>query len=217
MIDPFRLCVALAPVGAYMLILGAINFGRRPFLTTGPRDLAALAAAVTGLIVVGPMELFMPEAAVIRFGAYVWLLMLAFYGLSVSLAVLLSRPRLVIYNMTIEELRPILAEVAPSLDSEARWAGDSLALPGLGVQLHLDSFPAMRNVSLVANGDRQSFDGWRLLEQQLAPALRQTRVQFNPRAVSMVGLGLLLAGVCIAQSLGDPQALAQGMRDMLRL
>lgn len=217
MIDPFRLCVALAPLGFYLLALGLVNLSRRPRLTTGPRDMAALAAAVTGLIVIGPMELFLPEAAAIRFGAYVWLLMLAFYALSVSLSVLLSRPRLVIYNMTLDEIRPILAELMPTLDAHCRWAGDSVALPAQGVQFHLDSFPPMRNVSLVSSGDRQNFDGWRRLEQALRPALKTTRVQFNPRAVSMLGLGLMLLSLCLFHSLGDPQALAQGMRDMLRL
>ena len=39
----------------------------------------------------------------------------------------------VIDNITADRLRSILAEVAPRLDPEARWAGDSLFLPGLGV------------------------------------------------------------------------------------
>lgn len=214
--DPFRLCIALLPLALYCLLLGSINLRRRPTLTTGPRDLAILAAALTGLVVVGPMELFLPEAAASRFGSYVWLLMLTFYGLAVSFAVLLSRPKLVIYNITVDELRPILAELVPTLDSEARWAGDSLALPQLGVQLHLDSFTGMRNVSLVATSQRQDFDGWRRLEKALADRLREARVQFNPRGASLVTCGVLLIVTCLVQTLSDPQALAQGMHNMLR-
>ena len=55
------------------------------------------------------------------------------------LVLLVLRPRLVIYNISVDQLRPILAELVEQLDSEARWAGDSLALPALGVQLHLDN------------------------------------------------------------------------------
>ena len=81
--------------------------------------------------------------------------------------VLLARPRLVIYNMSAEELHPVLAEVASRLDPAARWAGSQLSLPRLGVQLHLDSFDLMRNVSLASSGGRQNIDGWRRLARSL--------------------------------------------------
>jgi len=214
--DPFRLCIAVGPLAVYFLILGFINLRRRPFLTTGATDLAAIGAAVTGLVVVGPMDLFMPEAAAMRFGSYVWLMLLAFYGLGVSLAVLLSRPRLVIYNISADELRPILADLVPTLDSDARWAGDSLALPHLGIQFHLECFVAMRNISLVAGGERQSFEGWRRFEAALSEHLAESRVAFNPRGVSQLGFAMIMLVACLVQCIGDPQALAQGMREMLR-
>ena len=60
---------------------------------------------------------------------------------------LLLRPRLIIYNISCEQLRPVLVEVVERMDSDARWAGDCLYLPGLGVQLHLESAGWMRNVA----------------------------------------------------------------------
>ena len=122
-----------------------------------PRDVAALGMAIAGFIVAGPMELFLPEAATDRFGGTVWLLLLAFYGLCLTLIVLLMRPRLVIYNANPEQLRSILAEVVAQLDDEARWAGDSLVLPKLGVQLHVELFGAMRNVQLVVGRPQTEF------------------------------------------------------------
>ena len=95
--------------------------------------------------------------------------------------VLLARPRLVVYNVSVEELHPVLAEAAARLDAESRWAGNSLMLPKLGVQLHLESFDLMRNVSLVSSGNRQDIDGWRLLARELNTALRPVRVKPNPR------------------------------------
>lgn len=214
--DPFRLCLALGPVAIYLLLLGAINFTRRPFLVSGARDAAVLGLAVSGLVVVGPMELFVPIHAVLRFGSYVWLLLVALYGMVLLLCVLVSRPRLVVYNISSNELRPILADVVARLDPEARWAGDGLLLPNLGVQLHLDSFAPMRNVSLISVGSRQSHLGWRQLEVALRAALGQVEVARNPRSLTLAGLGLLLLALLFVTIARDPQAVAEAMFDMIR-
>ena len=93
------------------------------------------------------------------------------------------RPRLVIYNMSADKLRPILADAVNSLDAEARWAGESLALPGLGVQLYVDGFAVLRGASLIAAGGKQSQAGWRRLEAALAGALSHEEVARNPRGL----------------------------------
>ena len=142
--DPFRLCIALGPLAMYLLLLGAVDLSRRPLLVSGLRDAATLALAVSGLVIIGPIELFFPFEAAVQFGPRVWLLLLALYALCVVLVLLLLRPRLVVYNISIDGLRAILAELVDRLDPDARWAGDSLALPGLGVQLYVDNFVAMR-------------------------------------------------------------------------
>ena len=113
--DPFRLCLAVGPVAVYFLLLGAINLSRRPLLVSGVRDAASLALAVSGLIIIGPMALFFPYSAEARFGPHVWLMLLALYALIVVLWLLLLRPRLVIYNILADKLRPILAEVVNRL------------------------------------------------------------------------------------------------------
>lgn len=212
--DPLRLTIALVPLASYSLLIGLVNARRRPFLTTGGADLAALGAALSGLVLVGPIELFRPEAASAEFGSYVWLLLLVFYWLCVWLTVLLSKPRLIIYNASIEELRPVLAESARTIDPQARWAGDSLALPTLGVHLHLESFDLMRNVSLVASGGKQSLAGWRRLGSELYQGLKPLRVAANPRA-----LGILLAAVAFlvlstSYMLANPQRVAQAMQEI---
>ena len=104
-VDPLRLCIALSPLAAYVLLLGLINLSSRSLVTSGGRDLAALALGISGLVIVGPMELFFPEVAVERFGGYVWLMLLGLYGLLAVLLMLILRPRLVIYNMTVEQLQ----------------------------------------------------------------------------------------------------------------
>ena len=111
-VDPLRLAIALVPVGAYVLVLALVNARRRPFLTSGGCDLAALGVALSGLMFVGPLELFRPEAATREFGNYIWLFLLSLYWLGLLLALLVARPRLVVYNISSEELRPVLVEAA---------------------------------------------------------------------------------------------------------
>lgn len=217
--DPFRMCLAIGPLAMYGLVLGLLNLSRRPWLITGALDLAALAVALVGLVIVGPMELLLPDAAANHFGSYtyVWLLMLAFYGLSVSFFTLLTRPKLIVYNIALEELRSVLEELAPQMDPEFAWAGDNLVLPNFGVQLHLESFPIMRNVSVCSSGERQHYAGWRQLEIELSKALRSVRVATNPWGVGLVFISLLACVACAIQSIGNPEELALGFRQMLRL
>ena len=213
-VDPFRLAIALVPMAAYVLLLGLVNFRRRPFLTSGGCDLTALGVALSGLMFVGPLELFRPEAATRSFGNYVWLFLLMFYWLCLVLVVLLSRPRLVIYNISAEELHSALAEAAARLDPTARWAGNQLSIPRLGVQLHLDSFDLMRNVSLASSGGRQNIDGWRKLSRELAPKLRSMRVKSNPRAIGFLAVSLALFATCLTQLFNRPEELMQAMNEV---
>jgi len=215
-LDPFRLAIALVPIAAYLLLLGMINVRRKPFLTWGGSDLVVLGLALSGLVFVGPLELFRPEAATTQFGNYVWLFLLVFYWLGLLLAVLLARPRLVIYNIRIDELHPVLAEVASRLDPSARWGGNNLTLPGLGIELHLDSLDIMRNVSLVSSGGRQSLEGWQRLAQELAISLRSVQVKPNPRAVSLFLLSLLSLGGTLMHMLAYPLELALAMREVFQ-
>ena len=199
------------------MLVGVLNIQRRPFLTTGGRDLAALGAAVAGFMIVGPVELFLPHSVARHFGPYVWLLLGALYMLCVTLLVLMSRPRLVIYNMTAEQLRPLLADLAARLDAEHRWAGDSLALPQFGVQLQIEKFLPMRNVSLVATAAEQDFAGWRQLERDLDRELEQIETAANPMGVSMITLSLLLFAIVMFWMIRSPVRLQQGFWDLFQL
>lgn len=216
-IEPFRLCLALGPLAIYLLLLGIINLSRRPFLVTGPRDTAALGVAIAGLLVVGPIELLLPQEALIAYGWLVWLLLAVMYALCLSLVVLLARPRITIYNVSPDVLRPVLAEVIGRLDPHARWAGSGVVLPELMVELHVECYPLARNVTLVANSEQQSLAGWRTL----AAALRR-RLKTAPSARSAWGAGLALAGLLMLGLLlwtiaADSQAVSQGFQEMIRL
>jgi hypothetical protein len=219
--EPFRLCLAVGPVAIYLLLLGALNLSRRSFLVSGTRDAAALGLAVSGLVIVGPVELFFPASALARFGPSGGAMLLgayvALYGLLLVLVLLSLRPRLIIYNISADQLRPILAETVDRLDPGARWAGDCLALPALGVQLQVDSQSAMRNVALSAAGSRQNDAGWRRLESALAAALAQVEGRRNPRGISLLSMGVFLLAFLAVVISRNPQAVAHALFDMLQL
>jgi hypothetical protein len=214
-VDPLRLSIALVPLAAYLLLLALVNLRRRPFMTTGGSDLSALGLALSGLAFVGPIELFRPEGATAEFGNFIWPILLMFYLLWVLLVVLLARPRLVVYNVSVEELHPVLAEAAARLDAESRWAGNSLMLPKLGVQLHLESFDLMRNVSLVSSGSRQDIDGWRLLARELNTALRPVRVKPNPRGIGFMLVAMALMAGSLMSLVNHPTELAYAVKEVL--
>jgi len=212
--DPFRLTLAFGPVAMYLLLLGMINLSRRPLMVSGGRDAAALALAMTGMLIVGPFDLFLPQASLMHYGPYAWVMVLTFYGLCVAMGILMLHPRLVIYNISADKLRPILAEVVAGLDSDARWAGDCLVLPNLAVQLSVDNFRIMRNVSLKSVGGSQDLHGWRRLEQGLAGTLSQETVSRNPRGLSLFFAGLLILGGLAMVISRDPQAITQSIFDL---
>ena len=216
--DPLHLAMALGPVAVYFLLLGLVNISRKPFITNGSRDAAVLGLAVCGLFMAGPMELFMPQTVAQRWAPWVWwLLVLALYLLSLTLLVLLLRPRIVIYNMTADRLRPTMATIVKQLDSEARWAGECLTMPTLGVQLHLESFGSLRNVQLKAAGPQQNFAGWRRLEGSLREAMTAEKVDRNPYGVTLIFMGSLMAAAVLYTTVNNHESVSQSLAEMLKL
>ena len=214
--DPLHFCIAVTPLSVYLLLIGILNLRTRPFVTTGARDTAALAIGILGLMFIGPMKLFFPEAAASRFGMMVWGMLLLFYGLCVSLSVLLMRSRIVVYNISIEHLRPVLTSAAMRLDKKSRWNGDSLWLPDLQVHLHVESTGWLRTIQLTAGGNQQSYDGWRAIETELKKSLAQT-----PVSPGMFGIPLLLASgalavLAAAWMLNDQPAVDQALNELWR-
>jgi len=187
-----RLCIAIIPLALYALLIGAINLNRRPLLMSAARDTTALGMALAGMILVGPIELFAPESSFDKFGAWTWLLLGMLYSLLVTLLVMLQRPGLVIYNISLDEFRPALARAIEAVEPDPRWAGNTLALPSLGVELHVESYAPMRNVRLSSVGDHQSLGGWRQLEHALAVALPQVEVRPSPKGLAFAAVGVLL-------------------------
>ncbi|MGY8771581.1 MAG: hypothetical protein ACKVH8_24460 [Pirellulales bacterium] len=184
--DPLRLCISICPLAAYLMVLGVLNIRQHPFLTTGTRDMVALSLAVSGMMFTGPMALFMPGAAAALFGVYAWLMMLGIYFLIVIFISLMQRPRLVIYNITVDQLKPILREIAAKIDPEARWRGDALYMPSISVHFVVEGVPAMRNVQLKSVGLKQSYMSWVRLRVALLFAFRRESTIPNNYGYSLI-------------------------------
>jgi hypothetical protein len=213
--DIFSACVAFGPLAIYLLLLGVINSSLRPLVVSGTREILSLGLALMGLVAIGPMQLFMPQEAAVRFGGLVWALLLGFYVLSLMLAIMLSRPRLIVYNITLDELRPLLAENAERLDHDSSWAGKALSMPQMRVNLQLEGFAPMRNVTLSATPDEQSISGWRRLAAELRLALRQTRAANQTHGFRLIICGVLILLALALKVADDPQMIAQGLSRIL--
>lgn len=215
--EPVRATIALLPLALYLLALAWINLSRRPFVTTGARDFGALGIALVGLVLVGPAELLMPLGFVAHWGPVAWVLVLGLYGSLWTLLSLLMPPKLVVYNVSPTQLRAILAQTALEVDSEAQMTGQTLVLPSRRVELHLDVFPAMRNVTLAPSGRRQSFAGWHDLHRALARNLREVAVPRNPYGITLLVLSLAILVVLAVHWYQRPHVIARNFAEMMGL
>ena len=186
--DP-RAWMAAVPLGCYFLALGLAHLRRRPLVLSGAADAFLLATGLSGILLLGPMALVEPAVGNARWG---WPVLVLLVTLVISLVVLTARPRVVVYNATVDQLRPAVAEVVLGLDPSARWAGETVALPARGLQIHLDGGPSMRTVSLVALGPRPSPEGWGEFSRRLRSVVAPLRVAPSPWSWMFIGCGTLL-------------------------
>ena len=215
--DPVRITIALGPLCVYLILIGWLNLSKRPFVTSGARDILALALALSGLVAVGPIELFMPERAAAMMGAKIWLPLILLYLLVASLISMVLKPRIVVYNMSSDEIRPIVGSVVNELDQDARWAGDSVCMPNLQIQFYLQTHPAMRNVQLVATNGEQNLTSWKSLESHLQQAMNNVAVSVNPRAILFFIAASVMSAVIGVSIFAGHDMIAERMQDFLRM
>jgi hypothetical protein len=130
--------------------------------------------------------------------------------------ILAMRPRLVVYNATLDALRPVLSSVVGRLDPAARWAGRSVVLPSVGIELHLETSDYMHNVLVIATGSEQNLAAWRELEDALRQELDKVAVVRGARGVCFLAFAAALLISALSHMVLDPQAVAMGVSELLR-
>ena len=227
--DPLRTSIALIPLVVYAVVLGLVNMNRRSVLTTGTFDTIALGLAITGFVVIGPLELFYPNSYLMHYGVFfffdishwvgigVWILLIMFYWLIVTWIAVSRRPRLVIYNLDARHLHRLLEQLLWSMDAGVRWAGETAVLPNLGIHFTIEANSRLRCIQLVSAGPCQDPLGWKLLRETIRNSLKQERSPLNPLAFGyfLVALGMLL--LIFGELLGNQRQLHQALLDLLRM
>lgn len=201
--------LALVPVAIYLIVLGAMNLARRPVMMTGMQDRVLLGLATIGLIVVGPVELFLPVPIYVAYGPAIWLIAIVLLSLVIGLFILMAPPKLVIFNLSGYEVRSVVSETAVGLDPESRWAGDCLHMPNLRVQLLIHVSPGWRNATLTAVGNNQDIQGWHRFGQALAKRLAAMEVKPNLRGAFLVLSGVVMFVVCTISAFHEPTVLSR--------
>lgn len=198
----------------YYWVLGVLHGARRPLVVAGTRDICVLFLALSGIVFVGPVELFVPPTATMLYGSAVWIFMGGLYLAVLSLIVMGMRPRLVVYNIRREELRPIVEEVVRSLDAAASWAGDAASLPTLGIAFHLEDAGLMRNVTLVATGEQASLENWKVLERTLQNRLQSVTSRRGFLAVQFLLVAAVLTLLVVGQLTLYRELVWQGLQEL---
>ena len=213
--DPLRMIIAIVPLALYLLWIGFLNLRSRPTVMSGVRDGMLLGVSLLGLVLIGPLELLLPESTAFRFGAYAWVMLGSFYMLSLVLSVMMGRPRIVIYNSDLETVRPALSQAVRNLDEQARWAGDSVVLPSVGVELYMDRYAMLRNVQLKSVGNVQSFEAWLKLQKNLRNELKLVKSDRGAFGSLLIMFAGALFAIVVMAYLRDQGEIARTFQEML--
>lgn len=185
-----HVAIAIIPVAIYLLLIGALRLRTRPLLTSGWRDTLTLGIAAAGLVAVGPMQLFMPPQAVERWHAWVWLMLLGLYLLTLVMVLLNSKPRLIAYGLTEPQFRSVLLEAAQQVDPTSQWDGEVLNLPNCSMQVAMEGTGSAHVHQVAHVGLLRNVDRWFELERNF---VRLGGVVNCPRSLS--GIPIVLAGI----------------------
>ncbi len=202
--------IAAIPVAVYFILVGGLRLRTRPLVTTGWRDTLTLGIAASGLIAIGPMQLFFPAQAAARWHAWVWLALFVLYGMGLLMLLLSCKPRLIAYGMDGEQFIAALLNAAREIDDQAHWNGEVLTLPTAVMQLALEPSGTLRVHQVVHVGFLRNLQDWVRLERAFVKEGNQVVCPRSNAGWPFVIAGLLLLTFAILPLVSDPdRALAQ--------
>lgn len=217
--DPFATVIALLPLATYLLLLGGIRLRRRPLVTTGVRDGAAVALAISGFVAVGPLHLFFPSTAAMELGWWVWVLLVILYLLCVSLLLFSFPQRIVIYGVRSQDVLEPLEAAARTVDPSAISAAERMqvSLPDRQVHLKIERLGWTHAVSIEAFEKNLHPEFWSHLLRELRERTHAMRAPSNRGATAMVVIGGILMAIAAYQVVGQPTETLAGFREWIDL
>lgn len=205
-----HLAIAAIPVAIYFILIGALRLRSRPLVTTGWRDTLTLGIAASGLVAIGPMQLFFPADAASRWHGWVWLALFGLYVLALLMILLSCKPRLIAYGLDAVQFRSSLLAAAAEVDQLATWEGDVLTLPNCGIQVAMEPSGTARVHQVVMIGLLNNLPDWLRLEKAFVQSGRALTCPRSAAGWPLVIGGAILLAASISPLLSNPgDALAQ--------
>jgi hypothetical protein len=208
------ICANLLPIGTYFCVLGLLHALRRPLVTTGFRDYLALALALSGLTINGPINWVMhsrilPEVL----GDSRWL-GIVLYVVLVTALLPRGQETLVIYNCSESAVAVAVRGILERLAIPFQEVPGGWIMAQRGMSLELDSFPALQNVTLQFRGlrDRELF---RRLQTDLAEELAPSRSPLSLVGTLMAAVGGVVLAMPVWLIARYPQDIAALVREVL--
>jgi len=215
--EPFPALLAFTPLIVYLFLFAVIRIGGLVWVSTGGRDLAAVLFAISGFIVIGPMELFFPNATASFLGVWVWAPLTLLYFLFGCLLILSTKPKLVVYGRAVDEVYPALVDSARTLDG-ATIANDGhlqVYLPTVQAHFRLEAMPGYDCISIVSFEPMLSSEVWRRLRTQLRERLRASPPPRPRRGWAMLGIALMMGYFLTRHVATQPALLVEGFREWM--
>lgn len=211
---PLLICVNLLPIGTYFCVLGLIHASRSPLVTTGPRDFLALAFALSGLSITGPLHFILHSRLLPEFLFHSRLAAVVLYLILVAALLPRGFETLVIYNTQESAVQAVVRSVLQSLGVNFREVPGGWMMSDRGVSIEMEPFPALRMVTLHFRGlhDRPLYNH---VHSELSRLLAEQQT-----SRSMIGLGLAAAGGMVLALpvwilARDPATIAAALRAMI--
>ncbi len=214
MLNHLVICANLLPIGTYLCVLGLFHTVGRPLSTTGVRDYRALASALSGLVITGPIEYILHYRMLPDFLVHSHWIGLGLYLLLVAALLPRSHEKLIIYNSSELSVAAALRTILGHLGLNNQEVPGGWILPERGVSLELDSFPALRNVTLRFHGmrDRELF---RTIHDDLVEILAATRTGWSLVGLCMAAAGGIVLAFPVWILAQDPQNIVALLRQVL--
>lgn len=214
---PFALLLATAPLICYLVGLALVRVAGMTLIMSGGWDVMLLALAVAGLFAVGPVELFFPAAAAALFGPRIWIALALFYLLCATLIALTSRPKLVVYGRTPEELFDPLVRAAKRIDADAVGDPSQLLvhLPSAGMHLRLDGQRGIDYANVLMFEALPPHGFWSKFARALREEVAALPAPTPRRGIGMLLVSLLLGALLIWHGIDQQALVVDGFREWL--